>query len=193
MSDIILKNVSKTFGDKTVFDGLSLTVPQGSRLCVMGSSGRGKTTLLHLLLGIISPDSGEILGIPDRLSAVFQEDRLFCHLSAVQNLQSVADKSVSESDIYDMLARLGLSGEENTPVSSMSGGMRRRVAIARALLHDSQLLILDEPFKGLDDATRDQAIRTINDFSQNKTLIIASHDVTDAEKLGADVIDLNKI
>lgn len=77
MKDIIIKNISKNFGEKTVFKNFNLIIPAGAITCIMGPSGSGKTTLINIIMGFIQPDEGSIEGIPDKISAVFQEDRLF--------------------------------------------------------------------------------------------------------------------
>ncbi len=190
MNDIVLKNVSKRFGEKVVFDKFNHAFSKGSRVCIMGASGRGKTTLFNLLLGLIKPDSGEIIGVPKKLSAVFQEDRLCEEFTSVENVRAVTGKTVKNEEIVALLDELGLSGSENQPVSSLSGGMRRRVALARALLAENEMLILDEPFKGLDDKTREKTVLTLLSRAKGKTLLVATHDERDAELLDAEILVL---
>ena len=190
MNDIIISNLSKRFGDKIVFDNFSHVFLQGSRVCIMGASGRGKTTLFNLLLGLLKPDSGEIIGIPNNVSAVFQEDRLCEDFSAIDNVKAVTGKTVSEEEIKNLLSELGLSDSVNQPVSSLSGGMRRRVALARALLAKSELLILDEPFKGLDDETREKTVSVLLQRIEGKTILVATHDERDALLLNAAIFNL---
>ena len=187
---MILKNIAKSFGEKTVLSNLSVELENGSRTCVMGASGSGKTTLLNIVMGLVKPDSGEIIGVPNRISAVFQEDRLCEPYSAVANVFAVTGKSIAEEKIVSLLRELGLEGSEYLPVNTLSGGMRRRVAIARALLAESDLLILDEPFKGLDEDTRRSVIDVINRNTKGKTLIVSTHDIRDADDLGAEIFDL---
>lgn len=191
MSDgIILKSIGKSFGKKRVLDNFSLTVPVGSRVCIMGASGGGKTTLLNIIMGIHKPDSGELYGVPSKIAAVFQEDRLCEPYSAVRNVMAVTGKTVPEPRILELLHSLGLGGSELLPVKGLSGGMRRRVALARALLAESELIILDEPFKGLDEDTRASVIEVLDRYSAGKTLIIATHDLRDALALGASVVQI---
>ena len=190
MSDIVIKNLSKSFGEKKVIENYSHIFKQGSRTCIMGASGRGKTTLLNLLSGIIKPDKGEITGIPEDVSVVFQEDRLSEPFSAVANVLAVTDKSVTKSDAANLLSELGLGDSLYLPVSSFSGGMKRRVAIARALLAKSQLLLFDEPFKGLDDKTKEAVIKTVLKYGGHKTLLVATHDAEDAKLLSAEILEL---
>ena len=188
--NITLDNISKSYGGKTVFSGFSCVFPENSRVCLMGESGCGKTTLLNIIMGLTSPDGGTAEGIPSLISAVFQEDRLCEPFSAVANIRAVTDNARTEADIVDCLKSLGLEGNEYLPVSTLSGGMRRRVSIARALLAESELVIMDEPFKGLDEANRVRTVEVILSYINNKTLIFATHDVRDAELLNAEILEL---
>ena len=185
-----LKNISKAFGDKSVLNDLTVEFKNGSRTCIMGASGSGKTTLLNIIMGLIKPDSGEITDAPNRISAVFQEDRLCEPYSAVKNVFAVTGKDVSEEKIVLLLNDLKLTGSEYLPVSTLSGGMRRRVALARALLAKGDMLILDEPFKGLDEETRAEVIGVINRHAAGKTLIVSTHDIRDAKDLNAEIFNL---
>jgi NitT/TauT family transport system ATP-binding protein len=187
---MILKNISKSFGDKTVLNNLSVEFKNGSRTCIMGASGSGKTTLLNIVMGLIRPDGGELFDMPKRISAVFQEDRLCEPYSAVKNVFAVTGKEISEASIVSLLNDLKLTGSEYLPVSTLSGGMRRRVALARALLARGDVLILDEPFKGLDEETRAEVIGVINRHTAGKTLIVSTHDIRDASDLGAEIFNL---
>jgi len=186
---IKLINVSKSFGDKAVFTDYSLELDLGKAYCIMGESGCGKTTLLNLIMGLTKPNKGEISVPNAKISAVFQEDRLCEDFSAVSNVVAVTGKSM-KNEIIELLKELGLEGSEYLPVSQLSGGMRRRVAIARALLAEFDILILDEPFKGLDDCTREKTADVILSRLQNKTLLVATHDIRDEELLNARVIKL---
>ncbi len=190
MNGIELLNVSKRFGEKVVLDNFSHTFENASITCLMGASGSGKTTLLNILLGIISADSGEISGVPNDISAVFQEDRLCESFSAIANIIAVTGKAVPETEISECLSKLGLEGNEKVPVSTLSGGMKRRVAIARALLAKSELIIFDEPFKGLDEDIKQKTIETILEYTKGKTLIIATHDINDSKLLSANVLNI---
>ena len=187
---MILKGINKSFGDKRVLKDLSIEFKKGSRTCLMGASGSGKTTLLNIVMGLIKADSGEIIDAYGQISAVFQEDRLCEPFSAVANVLSVTGNEAAREDIVALLGELGLQGSEELPVNTLSGGMRRRVAIARALLVKSELIILDEPFKGLDEETRAAVIDVINRYTVSKTLIVSTHDIRDAADLGAMVFNI---
>ena len=151
-----IEHLCKSFDGKAVLEDVSLTLEPGAAVCLMAPSGRGKTTLLRCIAGLEKPDGGQIIGRPERIGYVFQEDRLCDGFSAVDNIRLVTGRAVSEGDIRRHLAELGLAGSLDQPVRELSGGMRRRVAIGRAVCFGAGLLLLDEPFKGLDDAARRQ-------------------------------------
>ena len=170
-----LSNISKAYGGITVFDNFSAELPNGKITRITGSSGCGKTTLLRIISGL-EPFSGDISHRPEgKISAVFQEDRLFEELSALENCLLVAKKPTA--DIPAALIRTGLDKSDICrPVKELSGGMKRRAAIVRALCPDFGTLLLDEPFKGID---RDNAVKTaelIRKTAAKKTIIIVSHE-----------------
>lgn len=177
MENILLKQVCKAYGPRILFNDLNLTFKAGATTCITGPSGCGKTTLLKMLMGLDMPDSGEILGI-DRISIapVFQEDRLCEYLSVSKNASMALKRGASSKISDDILSELGLGTSLTKPVSTLSGGQRRRVALARALAAESDLIILDEPFTGLDPATRTLAIDCIQRHTREKTVICVSHD-----------------
>lgn len=185
LSDIKVANLYKSFGEKRVLAGFDAVFPAGEASCVMGESGCGKTTLLYIILGVEKPDSGEVTGVPDRVSAVFQEDRLAEDFSARTNVRITAARGTTANDIRRVLTALGLKDNIDAPVRTLSGGMKRRVAIARALLADGGLVVMDEPFKGLDDATRAEAAACVRSRLRGRTLIAVTHSASDAELLGA--------
>lgn len=185
---ITLKNVYKAFGEKQVLKDFSLQIPKGERVCLMGASGSGKTTLFNLILGLEKPDSGEVV-LGGKCSAVFQEDRLCEDFSALSNVKMVMPGR-EENLAQKVLKALLDESELNAPVRTFSGGMKRRVAIARALCFKSDILLLDEPFTGLDDETKVRAAAAINAESEGKTILLISHDSEDAKLLGAKIIEL---
>ena len=180
---IELKNLNKAFGEKQVLKNLNWTIPEGSTSVIMGPSGGGKTTLLRILLGLEHADSGTVSGLEGkRLSAVFQEDRLCENVSAVSNLRLV-NPALSRKSAESMLAKLGLGDALRQPVRELSGGMKRRVAIARALCTEYDVLLADEPFKGLDEETKRRTMEFFSESVQGKTVIIVTHDPSEAEIL----------
>lgn len=193
MSDLVIQGLNKRFGEKRVLEAYSATIRAGRVTCVMGPSGCGKTTLLHILMGLEQADSGTITGLPERISAVFQEDRLCEDFSAVSNIRLVTGKTVSEDEIMQCLSAFGLAGSEQVPVRELSGGMKRRVAIARAVLAEGELLILDEPFKGLDEATREAVATEMKRRIAGRTVLMVTHDPAEAVLMDADVLEMRMI
>lgn len=185
-----LRNISKSYGSENVLDDVSLSFPEGSVSVIYGASGRGKTTLLRIIMGLEAPDAGELGGVPERISAVFQEDRLPPEFSPAVCVKMTAPKQVTGETIAEQLAQLGLAEHMKKPVKLLSGGMKRRVAIVRAMLHDSQLVILDEPFTGMDAETRALSAAYILRQLGGRTLIAVSHSPEDAQLLGGRAIEL---
>lgn len=181
--NITVKNITKSYGEKLVLSNFSEEFPECQTTCIMGKSGCGKTTLLKILLGIEAQDSGTVDGIGNKPSVVFQEDRLFEDFSVINNLRPFTDKA--DSDIIAELSGVGLEGTENSAVNTLSGGMKRRVAILRAMLYQGNPLIMDEPFKGLDNETRLQVADYIKKRTVGKTIITVTHDEYEAVLLGA--------
>ena len=187
--EISVKNLCKSYGDTVVLDNFSLDASSEKPVCLMAPSGRGKTTLFNILLGLLPADSGEINGTADkRFSAVFQEDRLCEELSALMNLAIVSDNP-DKQHLTQLLLSMGLEEDEiRRPVTELSGGQRRRVAILRAIVSRSDIVMMDEPFKGLDDATRTQVITRIKENLGDRMLLVITHDEADAQLLGADIV-----
>lgn len=183
---IELNRVTKRYGEKIVLSDFSCRIPDGTVCAVMAPSGTGKTTLMRLILGLEAPDSGTIIGVPEGKSAVFQEDRLCPDLSIVKNIR-MADGKVEEVRVMALLADLGLAADAKTPASQLSGGMARRAALARALLHDGGLLILDEPFSGLDEENRAAAAAAIQNHRNGRTVILVTHREEDLPLLGVEM------
>lgn len=181
--DTAVNHLWKSYDGTPVLEDFSCSIPRGSCCALLAPSGAGKTTLLRLLLGLEQPDSGIILGIPARCGVLFQEDRLFPGLCAVSNV--TAATSCSRGEATALLSRLGLEDEsQKKPVRLLSGGQARRVSLARALLAKGELLILDEPFTGLDDSTRQLCAAAIRDYRQGRTLLAVTHNLDDLPLLG---------
>lgn len=190
--DIELHDLSIVFDGRPVFTNFSHTFREGSITCVTGPSGCGKTTLLRLLMGLLRPDSGRISGLPDRCAPVFQEDRLIAHLSPSANVRVALSCGLSLRRISEALNAVGLDASAERPVRELSGGMQRRVAIVRALLSDAPLLVMDEPFKGLDADTRNTVIQFARPLMAGRTAVIATHDPAEAALLGGELFPLEK-
>ena len=184
-----IQHLCKSFDGKMVLDHVSLTLESGGTACLMAPSGRGKTTLLRCIAGLETPDSGQITNLPERIAYVFQEDRLCDGFSAVDNIRLVTGKALGEGEIRRHLEELGLAGSLDQPVRELSGGMRRRVVISRAVCFGADLLLLDEPFKGLDDEARQQTADYILRHRGAAAILCVTHDREDAAALGgADIV-----
>lgn len=184
-----IQHLCKSFDGKMVLDHVSLTLESGGTACLMAPSGRGKTTLLRCIAGLETPDSGQITDLPERIAYVFQEDRLCDGFSAVDNIRLVTGKALGEGEIRRHLEELGLAGSLDQPVRELSGGMRRRVVISRAVCFGADLLLLDEPFKGLDDEARQQTADYILRHRGTAAILCVTHDREDAAALGgADIV-----
>jgi len=190
MRDIAIDHLSKAYGGRDVLRDLCLRFPGGGLSCLMAPSGAGKTTLLRILMGLEAPDSGRVTGLEGaRIAPVFQEDRLLEGLDALANLRLVTP-GLDEARAQDALQAFGLGDCAGQPVSELSGGMRRRVALLRALLSDGDVLLLDEPFTGLDADTRAQVIRETLALARGRTTVVVTHDPEAAALLGAEVYTL---
>ena len=185
---IVIEQLTKSYGDKLALPPFSLRVEPGEIVCLLGPSGCGKTTLLRLLLGLETPTGGAVTGLPDRVSAVFQEDRLCPAFSAVANVALALGRQVPKGEIVSLLSELGLGDALQKPVRELSGGMQRRVSIARSLLCPADLYLMDEPFKGLDEDTRKTVMDTVLARTRGKTVLAVTHDPEEAAYLGGRIV-----
>ena len=172
-----IRELTKKYGDIVALSPCTAAFPAGQTTVIMGASGCGKTTLLRLILGLETPDGGEITDRPATMAAVFQEDRLCEDFSAAANLRLVVGK---DPRISTHLEELGLTACAHQPVRELSGGMRRRVAIARAVLFPADAVLLDEPFKGLDETTRLGVMEYVKRHTAGKTVLLVTHEEAEA-------------
>ena len=184
-----IKNLCKAYGDLPVLENVSFTAGVGVT-ALWGPSGVGKTTLLRILLGLEKPDSGELMGMAVRWSAVFQEDRLLEGYDVLTNLRFVCRQRLSDAELSAYAAALLPQNALFQPVCEFSGGMKRRVAILRAILAPTDIILMDEPFTGLDADTRQLTIDLVKELCAGKLLIVATHSEDDAELLDAKILHL---
>ncbi|MBE5968092.1 MAG: ABC transporter ATP-binding protein [Lachnospiraceae bacterium] len=190
--DIEFIRIVKQYQQNIVLNEVSLSFREGCINCLMGPSGIGKTTLINLLMGLDLPDSGEIRGIRDkRIAVVFQEDRLIEHWDAIENVKLICDRTVSGEQVEQEFCKVDLTEYRNKPVRELSGGMRRRVAIVRAMLFPCDLVIMDEPFKGLDMELKQKLIAYVKEKTKGKTVIIVTHDKEEVRLLQANLVLLS--
>ena len=181
---ISIKNVTKNYGAKTVFDNFNLDIEENKITVILGESGSGKTTLLNMIARLTDFD-GEVSGA-DRVSMVFQRDRLVPHLTVEENVKLVNEKA----DVCGLLKSVGLSGAENLYPKDLSAGMARRVAIIRAFSYDAPIVLMDEPLVNLDLALKYSLIEKIKALREKsgKTVLLVTHDVKEAALLADRVI-----
>ena len=201
MGNITVTNITKSYGEKTVLNNVTLCFEEGKRTALMGQSGCGKTTLLRIIAGLESADEGKISGIgAGDFGMVFQEARLFPTASAEENV-SVVRRNKKDGFAADSLRALGF---EETDIKKrpkeLSGGMQRRVAVARAIAYCDQLyadgkrpiLLLDEAIKELDSKTAKMTLSYITEFCERTgcTVITVTHDSEEAKIFCHTVIHL---
>ena len=169
-----LDRVDFGYGDQTIFAQTSHAFADGKVTGITGPSGSGKTTLLYLLAGLHKPTHGVIQNDYQRVAVVFQEPRLFPWMTALENVVTVCQDEALARRYLSLL----FDGEDVTDKypTELSGGMKQRVAIARALAYEPDLLLLDEPFKGLDEQTKKQTADAVFAAMKHKTCILITHD-----------------
>jgi len=187
---IKLVNISKKYDAKVVLDQVSYEIKAGVTTCLMGPSGRGKTTLLRIMMGLEMPDSGTMIGLENlQKSAVFQEDCLCENLTVACNIRLSCRKPLETDHLLNALKSVELPSDcLKQSVVHLSGGQKRRVAILRALMAEYDILFMDEPFKGLDLATKKQVMDYVKEAAQGKTVILVTHDEMECQAMGSEVI-----
>lgn len=179
-------NLCKKFDDKTVLDNINFEIKDNIVSCIKGETGRGKTTLINILLGITKQDSGEIITSKKlKYSIVFQENRLIEDILVYHNLSMVTK---DRDKIENYLEQFDLFEHKDKKTKTLSGGMKRKIAIIRSLLVDFDVLILDEPFTGIDDNSKFEIIKYIKNLG--KTTIFISHNSDEIEKFADEIIIL---
>lgn len=209
MRQIRVENVSKSFDGEVILDNLNLEIPAGQFFALLGPSGCGKTTLLRLLAGLETVDSGRIyLGDTDitdqpiyqrRINTVFQQYALFPHLTVFENVAySLRIKKLKKENIqekvYDALKMARLSGHESKYPRSLSGGQQQRVALARAIVNEPDVLLLDEPLAALDLKLKEEMLVELIDMQDKlkTTFIYVTHDQFEALTVADQMAIMNK-
>ena len=204
-----LKNISKQFGHKQIFKDFNLHVEEGKILAIVGPSGGGKTTLLRMLAGLETIDSGQVIyqgqEVPlnhlesdNILGFVFQDFQLFPHLTVLENLTLSPIKTMgvtkeeASKKAQELLGKLGLEEQGKTDPFSLSGGQKQRVAFARAMMIDPKIVGYDEPTSALDPALRQEVAKLI---VQNRDLgitqIVITHDMDFAQEIADHIVTIN--
>ncbi len=197
MSHVIeIKNLVVDFHHKRALDGLSLKVRQGEIFGFLGPNGAGKTTAIKALLGLISPDQGEVLlhGLPPsrlasraKIGFLPEEATYYRFLSPAEILSFYGEifgmpKRVLKDRIQNLLSLVGLSDVQNRPIHTFSKGMVQKVSLAQALIHEPETLILDEPTSGLDPLARMNLRKILTDLKkEGRTIFFSSHELSEVE------------
>lgn len=189
------ENLYFSYGDQPVLQDVSIELTEAQPVVLLGGSGMGKTTLLRILAGLMKPESGEIEGIDKntRIAVMYQEDRLFPHLTVYKNLKLIRP-GVTRQTAADLLAELNLEESvlDQLP-RELSGGMRRRVALARVLLFEAEVVLMDEPFQGLDVETRKLALAAVKNWTKGRPTLLISHEPQDGPALGARTLTIQEL
>ena len=185
-----LKGISHRYEDQWVLRDRSLTLKPGQRLAIMGPSGCGKTTLLRIALGLVKPTCGSVSNSFGKLGVVFQEPRLLPWRSALENVNLVlGDGRDTLERAAAYLDLVGLGDARDKLPRELSGGMQQRVALARALAMEADCLVLDEPFKAMDEALHGQILELVN--GTEAAILLVTHEEEEAKGLGCDILRLN--
>ncbi len=202
---LAVSHLHASYAGQPALQDISLTINHGELVVILGPSGCGKTTLLNLIAGFLTPDSGLITLDGQRITGpgadrgvVFQHEGLLPWRNVLDNVAfglqlAGTEKSVRQATARQMLQRVGLKGAEKRYIWQLSGGMRQRVGIARALAADPRLLLLDEPFGALDAFTREQMQQLLLALwrDSGKQILLITHDIEEAVFLASELILLS--
>lgn len=186
---IKIQGLSHRYLERPILENITFNALPGEIICLLGPSGSGKTTLLNLVAGLIQPGSGTLQKQSEKISYVFQEDRLLDWCTAYENLAILGGR---KEEIPDWLDLVGLNGVEKMPVMRLSGGMRQRCSMARAFYHGAPLMLMDEPFKSLDYGLRlDMAKKLIQLWRRRAcTILFVTHEIDEALMLADRILVL---
>lgn len=208
-----LTDISKSYGDHVVLNGISLSIPEMRTVAVMGPSGGGKSTLLRIIAGLEIPNKGTLsfdgntvqfdedylLPYRRRIGVVFQSFNLFPHLTALENislpLEKVHGYSADDAAAYalQLLSRFQLAGHAHKTPAQLSGGQKQRVAIARAVAIKPRLLLFDEPTSALDPEMTVEVLDLISELrTEGRPLLIVTHEIGFARKAADQVIFIHE-
>ncbi|MFC3927703.1 ABC transporter ATP-binding protein [Streptococcus caprae] len=211
---IELRQVSKSYGEKTVVDKVNLTIEKGEFVTILGTSGSGKTTILKMMNRLLEPSEGQILfenqdichlnpvDLRRQIGYVVQQIGLFPHMTVAENIATVPkllgwDKERIEARIVELLALIQLPAQDYAKryPKDLSGGQQQRVGVARALAANPDVMLFDEPFGAIDAITRSDLqvqLQRIHQSLTDKTFVFITHDIYEAFKLGTKVIIMNQ-
>ena len=183
-----LINISKSFEEKSVINGFSFEFPERGLVTVTGESGKGKTTLLNIIAGLLKQDGGSVENGYPSLSYYFQDDRLFPWLSAKRNIEIALDGVANKKECAEYwLDVMELSEFADHIPDKLSGGMKQRVALARALAYPSKLVLLDEPFSSVDEELHKKLYEVIKKEAKERLVIMVTHDPADVSEINIEI------
>ena len=184
-----LTGISHSYGERKVLDRMDFSLSPGQRIAIMGPSGCGKTTLLRIAMDLLKPTEGTVENTFRKTVAVFQEPRLLPWRTALQNVNLVlGDGKATLEKAGFHLNQVKLEDALCKYPRELSGGMQQRVSLARALAAEGDLLVLDEPFKAMDEALRDHVMELVN--RTDAAILLVTHEESEANKLGCEIIRL---
>lgn len=200
---IVVDHVYKSFGKERVLNDISFTIPPGTIYGVVGNNGSGKTVLMKCICGFMKCDQGTILvngkrvgkevDFPDRLGVIIETPGFIPNLTGYKNLKILAALKgrIGKKEIRETLEKVGLAPNMKKPVAKYSLGMRQRLGIAQAIMEDPSVLVLDEPFNGLDRYGVVEIRSLLKELkADGKSILLASHNAQDIEELCDQVKDL---
>ena len=188
---IIFKNFTKSYEKKVIYNNANFEIPHNKITCIIGGSGKGKTTLLNALANLTNYE-GEIINKPNKVAYAFQEDNLIKNKTVFENLAFFTGETNVEK-IKKLLEEVGLFNVENSYVSTLSGGEKQRVNVLRAIIKNEEVALYDEPFSSLDLNSKLLVANLIKNESVNKTAIIVTHDIYMASILSDYVVIINDL
>jgi NitT/TauT family transport system ATP-binding protein len=192
-----LINISKKYNNNIILDNINIELKQGKILSILGPSGCGKTTLLNIIAGLVDNDTGKLNNIKEKkISYVFQEPRLLNNITVYENIKFVLNDISNDNMellINEYLKETGLLEYKNYYPEELSGGMKQRVSLVRAFVYQSDIILMDEPFRSLDLQLR---LNLIDYFKKlwerdKRTIIFVTHDITTSILLGDDICILS--
>ena len=190
-----VSNLSKTFGDLASLDHLDFSVEPGEIVALIGPSGCGKSTLLNIISGLVQPDKGSVSGVPDRVGYVFQESRLLPWRTVFDNIRLAREENTpgAAQAVREWIDAVGLGGFEDYYPAQLSGGMAKRCAIALAFHHKSDLLLMDEPFQGLDYGIRMEMLNMLLSIwkKQRQGILFVTHEIDEALTVATRILVLS--